>query len=578
VFLGDCFNCGPWVEVDYPSPPDAPETPDFIFPDISSFRDYPYPIGEGLVVRILDASGLSTIDQMTGLTGELIGPCQVDLFYTESTQYWVANKIVYTSVNEFAQDALALPGKVPVTLEDSYGLNPTDPNYVVSNLFVSIEEHYPVVVMKDPTEGGGNWFISPPSILKYIGDTSLFDAQGPLDGELYWDYSEPNTGCRAAAIFYYNRWEYVIDHWELKGDWVSINPDSTLSPPQSTVNYGVIKVFCDGELLTPGQSFQTYDYQVSYVADEGLFSFSYKPITYDGARNFPRIVISDSLTTTYRYDITEMVFSGIQFNMSPSALDCSTPLRIWKSDPMFSVDDYSYVSNNKFTNPLVADDNTGPGDENWERYFVRLPPTYTRDGSEWQKINLVCQDFGLWGSPLSPEDMTCPPQESEPQIYEEVCLFDKEPTDNIYLYSEPFLYSNVGYGLGTSEDYENAAVIPGFDAPGDGFYEASLTSYSPLHNRRANVDSSVMKTFGDWLGVYVRAKPCELLTGFLVNDLKTHNVEEIDAPAWDASIYKLPPTCVLDDSSSKVDANHYKVGYAFFTADLSAAEEGVFDL
>ncbi len=578
VFLGDCFNCGPWVEVDYPRSPESPDTPDYVFPDVDSFRSYPNTIGEGEVVRILNSLGLSTSDQVRGLTGTIESPCQVDLFYIGESQIWEASKIEYMFVNEFSEDAPILPGRVPVRVLDSFQLAPSTSSYTVPNLFVTIEEHYPVVLMKDSTEGGGDWFISPPSSLKYIGNTSLFDTQGPADGELFWDYAAENVNCRGAAIFYYNRWEYVTDHWELKGDWVDINSDSAIASPPASLDYGVIKVFCDGTLLTNGENFQTYDYQLSYLADEGSFSFSYKPITFDGIKTFPQIVITDSITTTYRYDITDMVFSGVKYNMTPSALDCTTPLRIWKSDPLFSVDDYSYISGERYINPLVADNNSGPGDNNWERYFIRLPPTYTREGSEWQKVNLICQDFGLWGSPLSPEDMTCPPQESKPLVYEEVVLSQVDPSSPVYIYSEPYLYSNVAYGLGSVEDYENAAVIPGFDIPGDGYYEATLTTYDPLHHRHALVDSNLKKTFGDWVGLYVRASACSSLSGFLVNDLKTKEVEEIAAPLWDASIYKLPPTCVLDSSSSKVDANHYKVGYAFFTADLSAAEEGVFDL
>jgi hypothetical protein len=47
---------------------------------------------------------------------------------------------------------------------------------------------------------------------------------------------------------------------------------------------------------------------------------------------------------------------------------------------------------------------------------------------------------------------------------------------------------------------------------------------------------------------------------------------------WDASIYKFAPTCQNAKESYSVDANHYKVGYAYFIADASAAEDTFFDI
>jgi hypothetical protein len=46
---------------------------------------------------------------------------------------------------------------------------------------------------------------------------------------------------------------------------------------------------------------------------------------------------------------------------------------------------------------------------------------------------------------------------------------------------------------------------------------------------------------------------------------------------WDASIYKIAPTCEHPPASYNVDSNHYKIGYAYFVSDASAAEDGFFD-
>jgi hypothetical protein len=84
--------------------------------------------------------------------------------------------------------------------------------------------------------------------------------------------------------------------------------------------------------------------------------------------------------------------------------------------------------------------------------------------------------------------------------------------------------------------------------------------------------------YGDWEGVYLSIENCIELSGFVTNDLVTGAVTPIIPPIWDASIYKYAPTCNNSPESYFVDANHYQVGYAYFAADLSAAEEGFFDV
>jgi hypothetical protein len=90
--------------------------------------------------------------------------------------------------------------------------------------------------------------------------------------------------------------------------------------------------------------------------------------------------------------------------------------------------------------------------------------------------------------------------------------------------------------------------------------------------------SSVSQGYGDWVGEYVNINPCVPLTGYLEVDLLNGGVSPIAAPLWDASIYKIPPTCDHDIQTFSVDANHYKLGYAYFVADASVAEDGFFDV
>jgi len=237
------------------------------------------------------------------------------------------------------------------------------------------------------------------------------------------------------------------------------------------------------------------------------------------------------------------------------------------------------LAEKNYANPLRADLNDGPGPENWEKYFVRLPFEYGRNEEAWQKVALVCQDFGTYGSSIAPEQMRCPPEESVPAIYEELFLYDLPVPDYTYVYAESYLYSNVAYTNAVeSGQYQNSGVFPATDVEFDDFFEAELLEYDPLHNRQADVASPVTSGYGNWLGEYVNVNPCQQLTGHLVTDLLNGAVEPVEAPVWDASIYKFAPTCQNEAESYYVDSNHYKVSYAFFVSDASAAEDPFFDI
>jgi hypothetical protein len=578
VYGGGSFNCGPWIDIDYPNDWVTPIVPDLLFPNYNSFSDYASPIAVGAVVRILNAAGLSKNDEVIGLTGTIGGTCQVEMFKTAEDGYWQLQTVQYQDELNFSIDAPILPAKVIIKLGDSSYLRTSTSRYTVANLLVDLVDMggpYPVNLSRWDNQPRSPWYISPPSQLKYIGNTRLF-GDGPQDGELSWDYGNPNPATRGASIFYYNRWELVGSQWELQGDWIGINSQTPSTPP-STVNFGVIKIFCDGTLLEPAVPHQTENYQISYTTNnlDGTFDFSFSPMTFDGMVKLPVIEITDSLTHTFRHIVSDLVFSGLQIYMSPNVRDSSTSLRVWKTKSLYTVNSPSELD--LYDNAFVADRNSGAGDDNWESYFLRLPPAYQRNGPEWQKINLVCQNFGLWGSPVSPEDMKCPPQQEEPRTYDDVFLYGGDPSGSVYLYSEPYLYSNVKYGLGLEDDYLNATILPGVDEDFDDFSGAKVVEYSPLHDRRVTTDPPLDKVFGDWEGEYYRAEECRSLSGHLVNDLKDSTIEKINAPLWDSSIYKIPTTSVIDEQTFKVDANHYKVGYAYFAADLSAAGETFFD-
>jgi hypothetical protein len=238
-----------------------------------------------------------------------------------------------------------------------------------------------------------------------------------------------------------------------------------------------------------------------------------------------------------------------------------------------------HLAEDNYINPLLADLNDGPAQENWEKYFIRLPLEYGRNGGVWQKVALICQDFGYWGSSIEPERMRCPPEDNLPAIYEELFLYDQPIPDYTYVYAESYLYSNIAYYDSPEVGpYVNAGVFPASDVQFDEFFEAEAVDYDPLHSRIADTKSPVTQGYGDWEGDYVNISPCVALTGFLDTDLESGGVTLVAPPIWDASIYKFAPTCQNAPETYTVDSNHYKVGYAYFIADASAAEDAFFDI
>jgi hypothetical protein len=564
VWLPSDSGCGNWVEIDYRQSPRQTPAPQVVYPDVSTFQLGSPSLAVGTIVRIDDISGLSIADNVIGVQGTLTSSGYLILHKDSNAPYWTPDEFGYANVANFEADALLLPYKVPVKVFDSTGLGPSGPTYSVNNLSITISGDYEVLLMKYYTNE--TWEIYPDSILKYIADTALFG--GPLQGEMWWDFSNLDPNTRAAALYY-------------QSAWVGVNAHPQNGPPAPALDLDTVLFYCDGVLVDDGVSCVTDDYIFTYTSDSvnGKYDVTYTPRTFIGQVQLPTITISDSLATTYRADITDLFFSGITYYMSPNVYDAETPLRLWKAQDLQAAETLEHLAENNYINPLLADLNNGPGPENWEKYFVRLPLEYGRDESVWQKTVLTCQDFAYWGSSIEPEQMRCPPEDDTPAIYEELFLYDQPVPDYTYVYSEPYWYSNIAYFNSVeSGKYQNSGVYPATDVQFDEFSEAELTEYDPLHNRQADVISAVKQGYGDWLGEYVNINPCVPLTGFLTTDLLNGGVTPIAAPVWDASIYKFAPTCENAKESYSVDANHYKVGYAYFVADASAAEDGFFDI
>ena len=571
VWTSASNTCANWVEIDYRFQPTNPIAPALVFPDVTSWLAAAPTIDSGIAVQILDAAGLAPPTNplipgpcVLGVTGTLTGPVGLTLVREGTTDYWTATHFEYTSVPLFSADALFLPFGVSVFILNSAGLLTSTANYTVKDLEFNLTGDYAVTLTKTYTNT--TWVLSPDSILNYIGDTSLFGS--PQAGEMWWDFTNTDPNTRAASIYF-------------ETAWVELNQHPVSAAPATPLDMGVVAVYSDNVLLTDGVTYVTDNYRLTYVTDNltGEVTFTYEPRTFLGTVQFPTITVSDTLTSAYSSDISNHVFSGVTFYMSPNVQDAESPLRLWKGQDLQVAETLAHLAEDNYINPLRADLNNGPGPDNWERYYVRLPLDYGRNEDVWQKTALVCQDFGYWGSTIDVERLECPPESSVPAIYEELFLYPGSITDLSYVYCEPYLYSNIAYfALSPDGEYQNAGIFPAIDLEYDDFFEASTTSYDPLHDRQADVESPVRQGYGNWLGEYVNVNPCVPLTGFLTTDLLNGGVSPIAAPLWDASIYKLPPTCQNDPASYNVDMNHYKIGYAYFVADASAAEDGFFDV
>lgn len=559
-------GCASWVEIDYRQEPSSSIVATLVYPDVSSFSIAAPTIPDNTTILILDCAGLTTGANIIGLSGPIASSPSLYLYKEIGSPYWTPLQFSFLTVTEFETAASVLPMGVPCIIADAIGLVPVASTYKVSNLNFEVLQPVPAVVTQFYQPG--NWEVSPDSLLRYISNTSLNGYEN--QGEMWWDYNNPVYSTRAASIYIQNAW-------------VSVNSQSLSGPPAYNLDCTSVIFYADGTFLRYGLDYSNGDYAIRYVYDNATqdFVFTYTPITVKGKTQLPVITISDSLEGTYMEDVTDLVFGGAIHSLTPSIADAETPLRLWKTQDLQGVGKVSHLSEDNYVNPLLADINNGPNLVNWERYFIRLPLNYGRNESVWQKVSLICQDFGYWGSSVMAEFMRCPPEENLPVIYEELFIYDQPIQDYTYVYSEPYLYSNIAYFNSVETgDYLNSGFFPATNDghTHNGYYEGELVSYSPLHDRQANLTLPVGSGYGDWEGMYVNVNPCQQLSGFLTNDLIYGAVDRVDAPIWDASIYKIPPTCEHSPSSYSVDSNHYKIGYAYFVSDASAAEDGFFDV
>jgi len=567
------ITCGAWLEVDYRTDPEPLPPAAYIYSTVTDFAADVSNIVFGSTVRILNVTGLQAEGgtyQILGITSPLPASGEVVIFYEGPSTTFTVYEFIFADEAEFAANSPYLPIGTTVRLVDPTNLKPEDPGvYEITNLKyqITLAQAYEVRLTKQYSML--SWLLSPSSILRFIGNTRLYSGVGdPQQGEMWWDFANPNVTTRAAAIWYGSAW-------------VPINSFFTSGITPGPVSYDAVGIYLNGELVSSGQIIVTDDYTFRYTVDSstGLFNFSYTPSTLKGKTDFPSVLVADSLTSAYRSDISHLIFSGVQYYMSPNVLDSETPLRTWVSRSLQVVENQQQLSDEIYANPLVADQNSGPSG-NWERIFIRLPPAYGRNGNKWAKAAAVAQDFAYFGSTIDAQLTECTPTTFPPLLYDELVLYPPTVPYTGAIFNGPYLYSNAGAysNAPVSGDYSDSSIYPSTPENNDDFVAGALKRYDPLHERIADTTSPVGEGFGDWDGEYAVGFECVGLSGFFEKDLEEGNLQRLDPPVWDASIYKYPPTCPDSEASYAVDVNSFKVGYAYFAADLSAAEDGFFDI
>ena len=148
VWLPDTSGCAAWVEVDYRRSPQLIPPPEVVYADVTQFRAGAPSLPKGAIVRITDALGLDTTDQIIGVQGLLAGSASVILCRQTDAPYWTAEAFYYPDVTNFGYDAPFLPQAVPVTILDATGLKRDNGAYEVGNLSFTISGKYEVVLKK----------------------------------------------------------------------------------------------------------------------------------------------------------------------------------------------------------------------------------------------------------------------------------------------------------------------------------------------------------------------------------------------------------------------------------------------
>ena len=159
-----------------------------------------------------------------------------------------------------------------------------------------------------------------------------------------------------------------------------------------------------------------------------------------------------------------------------------------------------------------------------------------------------------------------------PRNYEQLYRKGKL-VDDVLIYHEDYLYSEAYDDFSEASQGAFQSAVISFERPSPiPYFYGAVSDYDHLSQRQVSSD-------GEWLGKYYRVGISQEPTGHIETDVLSGHlieVEKADAPVYDESSLKRP-NISLPEENPLVKESNYLVGYAYFSADVSASEEAVFD-
>jgi hypothetical protein len=276
-------------------------------------------------------------------------------------------------------------------------------------------------------------------------------------------------------------------------------------------------------------------------------------------------------------DWSQSFWGSLHFRFHSSMENYLTPLRVWRSNDLHCSNEQVY----NYSNPLVADSNLGAGTRERHLYFLRLPAEYKRSSLEWRRAEMIANLLGYFGEPSRPTEYANTDHDAyKPKLMDEEVDFNENTVGLIY-----------------HEDYIESSIVV---EPEGGSYEMGgidraeqTTSFAP-----ASTASYAPRDLRKWNGVYWQRANSTELTGNILKDERDGRLirvfEGLPVEDFGDAVVECPGSEPLALNTKRVWDNHpdiplvrarsyeeqrncdYRVCYAQFTADMSAADEPVF--
>lgn len=272
-----------------------------------------------------------------------------------------------------------------------------------------------------------------------------------------------------------------------------------------------------------------------------------------------------------RVRLDQIIFSSPAWRMRPSVANSKVPLRLWKNRTLNVVDT---EMSSAYANKLIADRNTSSENPFSYLHYARLPVEYSRNSKFWNRAQAVLSNQSYFSQvkPLSPTAQ--PPSEIRPLLYDEVYGRSTDLPESAVFYVEDYLVSQTSTNdLDAQAGFVESTLS--FENPqaSKPYVASTLVDYDPYEARLIREDGSRPGSYLKWSG---RSYP---LSGFLETDITDNLLRyttESEQVLGDSSEF-ISPNIEFPDDEDRVAFSNYVVSYAYFSADISASDEPVFD-